>query len=59
MIDFTYEEGSIPSEGKINSDMNQFWLLPTGKWQEKKLSPDRGDRFSVNDRGLIEQPLYT
>ena len=59
MIDFIYEEGSIPSEGKINSHMNQFWRLPTGKWQEKKLSPDRGDRFSVNDKGFIEQPLYT
>lgn len=59
MVDFEYEKGSVPADGKISSDMKQFWQLPNGVWEQKHLKPDRGDRLSVNDQGFIEQPLYS
>lgn len=59
IVDFEYSHGSVPSDGAINSKMRQFWQLPNGKWSEKLLKPDRGDRVSINQQGYVEQPLKT
>jgi len=59
LVDFKYREGSDPAEVDIESDMSQFWKLPKGEWEQKKVQPDRGDRLSVSDGGYIEQALYT
>ena len=59
LVDFSYKVGSEPASAQIESDMSQFWRLPGGQWEQKKVQPDRGDRLSVSAAGYIEQTLYT
>jgi len=56
-VDFEYDKTAPHEEGKIHTHMRQYWQLPNGKWEEKFLKPDRGDRLSVNEHGFVEQPL--
>jgi hypothetical protein len=56
-VDFEYDQTAPRAEAAIRQHMRQYWQLPNGKWEEKFLKPDRGDRLSVNERGFVEQPL--
>ena len=56
---FTSVDFEYAAAGEVSQKMEQFWQLPSGRWERKKLGSDSGDRISVNEQGFVEQTLLT